>query len=280
MKKVFLAIIILFCGINLLMAQQNSKIVNAQGEHIAFEAGESLVFKVSYRAALIPNTDVAKVELDLSDTTYNNKKALKISTYAYVLPFFKWFFDLQDRYTTIVDPVTIRPYYAASDLSEGNYHFMSRLHFDWDNYVVNSEYRNLKRKNSKFKTMDLSEESYDGISLFYNLRSANVDDFTPGKYEQMQLVLEDTVRKVDYKYVGKEQIKVKGLGRFNTLKFSCIMVTTSGESFEDGTELFVWISDDKNHIPLYIETPVRVGSVRARLSEFSNLKHPLDSKIK
>lgn len=271
MRKVIFGIIFLFCIVGSL---------SAQSKDIAFQGGEKLVFTVSYRAKLIPNTDVAKVELELNDSTYEGKEAFQISAYAYVLPFFKWFFDLQDRYETWVNPQTMQPYYAKSDLSEGNYKFMSRLSFDWDSMKVNTVYRNLKKTEDKHKTMDLSQESFDAMALFYNLRSKSVDQFTEGKSEQMQLVLEDTVRKVDYKYLGKDELKVKGLGKFKALKFSCLMVTTSGESFEDGTELFVWISDDRNHIPLYVETPVRVGSVRARLSEYSNLKYPLDSKIK
>ncbi|MDR2886110.1 MAG: DUF3108 domain-containing protein, partial [Rikenellaceae bacterium] len=44
-------------------------------------------------------------------------------------------------------------------------------------------------------------------------------------------------------------------------------------------EFFIWISDDQNKIPLYIESPIRVGSIRARMKKFDGLKYPLDSKI-
>ncbi|MFQ9504899.1 MAG: DUF3108 domain-containing protein [Alistipes indistinctus] len=65
-----------------------------------------------------------------------------------------------------------------------------------------------------------------------------------------------------------------------TLKFVCELATSSGESFKDGSEFYLWISDDLNKIPLYLESPIRIGSVRVRLLDASNLKYPLTSKIK
>lgn len=58
------------------------------------------------------------------------------------------------------------------------------------------------------------------------------------------------------------------------------MATSTGESFEDGNEFTLWITDDRN--PGFRFTSSRrsrVGSIRARLLKYENLKYPLDSKI-
>ena len=76
-------------------------------------------------------------------------------------------------------------------------------------------------------------------------------------------------------------VKKKKYCRFKKLlKFACQIGTSEGYSFTDGTEFTVWISDDKNLIPLYIESPVRIGSVQAYISGYHGLKYPLSSKIK
>ena len=49
---------------------------------------------------------------------------------------------------------------------------------------------------------------------------------------------------------------------------------------DDGTEFEVWISDDRNKIPLYIKSPIKVGSVQAYLTSYEGLRYPLDSFIK
>lgn len=45
------------------------------------------------------------------------------------------------------------------------------------------------------------------------------------------------------------------------------------DSFEEGSEFFVWISDDGNKVPVFLESPLRVGSVRARLVEYGGLMY-------
>ena len=92
------------------------------------------------------------------------------------------------------------------------------------------------------------------------------------------MVLEDTIRRINYRLAGREVRNIKGVGKFRTLKFVCELATSSGESFKDGSEFYLWISDDLNKIPLYLESPIRIGSVRVRLLDASNLKYPLTSK--
>jgi sugar phosphate permease len=58
------------------------------------------------------------------------------------------------------------------------------------------------------------------------------------------------------------------------------MGTTEGFSFTDGTVFTLWISDDRNKIPLSIESPVRIGSIQAYIYDFKGLKYPLESLIK
>jgi hypothetical protein len=151
--------------------------------------------------------------------------------------------------------------------------------FDWNAMVVNTTWRNLNRstENSQ-KTMPITENSVDAISLFYRLRNIDPATLRVGVPVPLRIVLKDTIRRINYQFLGRETLNVPGLGRFRTLKFSCELAS-SGESFEDGSIFFVWISDDLNRIPLQVESPIRVGSVRLRLTRFENLKHPLASRV-
>ncbi len=42
----------------------------------------------------------------------------------------------------------------------------------------------------------------------------------------------------------------------------------------------IWITDDENKIPVYIESPVRVGSINGYISGYKNLKYPVTSLVK
>ena len=112
------------------------------------------------------------------------------------------------------------------------------------------------------------------------LRAADVASFREGEPATLQMVLEDTIRHLRYRYLGRETKKIRNMGKFRTLKFDCQLGSSQGYSFTDGSVFTIWISDDENKIPLYIESPVKIGSINAYISGYKGLKYPLSSLIK
>ena len=78
------------------------------------------------------------------------------------------------------------------------------------------------------------------------------------------------------RYMGKETVKTK-YGKFKTIKFRPLLL--KGTIFEGGEKMTVWISDDKNKIPVRIESPISVGSIKVDMMTYRNLRHPLSSLI-
>ncbi|MDE6710833.1 MAG: DUF3108 domain-containing protein, partial [Alistipes sp.] len=112
------------------------------------------------------------------------------------------------------------------------------------------------------------------------MRTAQADDFDKNEPAYLQMILQDTIRSIRYRFLGREVKKIRNIGKFRTLKFDCQLGTSEGYSFTDGTVFFIWISDDDNKIPLYIESPVRVGSINGYISGYKGLKYPLTSLVK
>jgi hypothetical protein len=52
-----------------------------------------------------------------------------------------------------------------------------------------------------------------------------------------------------------------------------------GTIFAGGEKMSVWVSDDANHVPLRIESPITVGSVKVDMMQYKNLRYPLSSMI-
>ena len=247
-------------------------------EH-AFAHGEELEYAVSYKVSFV-NTDVAGVTFRTTLGDYGGRRAYTVDAHGVVYPFYKWFFDLNDQYVSTLDSATLRPLELRSEIREGKYRYSTRFVYDWDSRVVNNTFRNHKNPDSNHKRLDLSDGSYDALASFFNLRCADLTGIERSGSSLMNLVLEATIRPIRCRFLGREVKNIRGTGKFRTLKFRCELATSTGESFEDGSEFTIWISDDRNRIPLYVESPIRVGSIRARLISWKNLKYPLDSKIK
>ncbi|MFN7273679.1 MAG: DUF3108 domain-containing protein, partial [Bacteroidota bacterium] len=98
----------------------------------------------------------------------------------------------------------------------------------------------------------------------------------PGDKIPFAMFLDNEVFNLYIKYLGKEVIKTK-YGTFNAIKFRPLLV--KGTLFEGGEKMTVWVSDDNNHIPLRVESPIVVGSIKADMMGYSNLRYPLSSLI-
>jgi hypothetical protein len=90
------------------------------------------------------------------------------------------------------------------------------------------------------------------------------------------MFLDNEVYNLYIKYLGKETVKTR-YGKFRAIKFKPLLV--KGTLFEGGEKMTVWVSDDANHIPLRIESPIVVGSVKVDMMQYRNLRYPLSSMI-
>jgi hypothetical protein len=79
------------------------------------------------------------------------------------------------------------------------------------------------------------------------------------------------------KFLGKETIRTK-FGKVKCLKFRPYVM--AGRVFKEEESLTLWVSADKNRIPLRIKADLAVGSLRADLEAFKGLKHQFEIQFK
>jgi hypothetical protein len=75
------------------------------------------------------------------------------------------------------------------------------------------------------------------------------------------------------RYLGVETIKTK-FGKIKCLKFRPLV--QSGRVFKAEESLAIWISADKNKIPIRIQADLSVGSLKADLDQFKGLANPFN----
>lgn len=243
-----------------------------------YHAGEVLYYRAAYRAKLIPNTEAGEVTVSTRIDTLNGKEVYRVTGNGRTLPFFRWFFDMNDTYDIWVDKESRRTLRFESDLKEDKYTFRSHYDYDWEGMKVHTWSQ--KRQNQpRTKTMALTPNSMDAVSLYFNLRSVDLNSFRKGEQRHLDMVLEDTIRQLTYRFIGRETIQVPKMGDFDTMKFACTIGSSEEFSFTDGTEFFIWITNDENKIPVMLSSPVRVGEIRAYIRRYEGLRYPLTSKL-
>lgn len=244
-----------------------------------YHEGEMLYYRAAYRAMLVPNTEVGEVTVTTKLETLEGKEVYRVTGNGRTLPFFRRFFDMNDTYNIWVDKRSLLTQRFESDLKEDDYTFKSQYRYDWGAKKVYT-WAQTRDEAPRSKCMELTPGSMDAVSLYFSLRSVELSSFREGEELTLDLVLEDSIRQIKYRYIGREEIKVPKLGHFDTMKFACTIGSSEEFSFTDGSEFFIWITNDENKIPVMVVSPVRIGEIRLYISKYEGLHYPLISKIK
>ena len=240
-------------------------------------AGEKLYYRAAYRAKLVPNTEVGEVSVITKLEVVDGKESYRVTGNGRTLPFYRWVFDMNDTYNIWVEKRSLRTYRFESDLKEDDYTFRSYYSYDWDAKTVYT-WSQRRKETPKERTLALTPTSMDAVSLYFNLRSIDLKSFREGEELVLDLVLEDTIRHLRYRYIARERVKVPKLGYFDTMKFACTIGSSEEFSFTDGSEFFIWITNDENKIPVMLASPIRIGEVRLYLDKYEGLHYPLISR--
>lgn len=179
---------------------------------------------------------------------------------------YDWIFKVRDKYQTYLDAETMMPLRFLRDVNEGGYSFKNEVSFN----------RNTREAYSDNKTFKVPACVQDVLSAIYYARNIDYKKYKPGDKIPFSLFLDNEVYHIYIRYLGKERITTR-YGTFNTIKIAPLLI--QGTIFEGGEDMRVWVSDDENHIPVRVDSPILVGSIKVDLMGYSNLKHPLTALI-
>jgi len=234
----------------------------------SFMGGEKLTYKLYYNWGLIW-MGAAQVSFTVEEKDDSYILTATGKTY----PSYNWFFYVEDYFYSHVDKKTLLPFWAKRDINEGGYKILNELNFNQRSGTVTSY---VKKNNNDGKTVTRIYNScmFDILSLFYKLRNIDRKVLSSDRAINFPLILDDNVYELNFQYLGKEKGKrISDLGRFDTFKISPAII--EGRVFKGERKMTVWISDDEAKIPLYLESPIKIGSVKAILIGYENLRHPL-----
>jgi hypothetical protein len=237
-----------------------------QIKNSTFKSGEKLTFKAFYAVSGIYVT-AGELELTSTLTTLNNKPVYNLKGFAKTLSSYDFIFKVRDTYQSWVDTATLLPEKFERDVNEGSYTKKQKATFKQAQKKVVTD------KN----TYKVQECTLDVVSALYACRNLDVSGYKVGDKITFNMFIDDEEFSMYVKYNGKETITTK-FGTFKTIKLKPLLI--KGNVFNGGEGMTMWVSDDKNRIPVRIEGPIKVGSVKCDLSTTSGLRHPFTAKLK
>ncbi|MBS1632887.1 MAG: DUF3108 domain-containing protein [Bacteroidetes bacterium] len=232
----------------------------------AFNSDEAVLFSVYYAVAgIYVNAGTATFEITLENM--NNRPVYHIVGVGRTNSSYDWIYKVRDRYETYVDTETLQPLKFIRNVNEGGYKI-------YQNVTFNKTAHTAVSGEGVFKVPECVQ---DVVSSMFYARNIDFSKYKPDDRIPFSMFLDNEVYNMYIRYMGKETIKTR-YGRFKAIKVKPLLV--KGTIFEGGEKMTVWISDDENHIPLRIESPLVVGSVKIDMMDYDNLRHPLTSLFK
>ncbi|EGV42226.1 DUF3108 domain-containing protein [Bizionia argentinensis JUB59] len=258
MKKIIL-IIVAFISIN----QAFSQIETAYG------TGEWFRFKMSYSGWM----KAGEATLSVNDSYYKGKPVYHVVGKGWTTGAVSWFFKVEDQYESYFDKNLNVPYKFIRNINEGGHTKNIEIEFDQDK---NKAYVHNIKHDSK-KSFDTKPNIQDMVSTFYYLRNnLDIDNLKVNDEVKVDMFFDEENYGFKLKYLGTE-VLTTSFGKVHTLKFRPYVM--AGRVFKEEESLTLWVSNDKNRIPLRIQANLAVGSLRADLDAFKGLKHPFQIVI-
>lgn len=269
-KYIFLLTILMIAGLAFLSfrSEKALPVIELEGpvkelpmlKNEAFKRGEMLTFRLHYG---IVDAGIASLAVTDEARDLGGRKTFHVVGLGSSQGAFDWFFKVRDRYETYIDEQAIVPWLFVRRVREGGYTCSQDYIFNHYNEKVNV---------GENQIYDSGPNMQDMLSAFYHARTMDLSFAKPGDIFAINAFVDKEIFPVKIKFIARETITTN-LGTFKCLKFRPII--QKGRVFKNEEDLNVWISDDKNHIPIMGQCEVLVGSIKAELTGYSGLVNPV-----
>jgi hypothetical protein len=260
MKKIFTSFIGIICWVTLTSGDEFCSIRN-----FSFQDGENITFKIFYNALGL-YVDAGTASFTVTQENLGNKPVYHVVGSGTSNSSYDWIFKVRDKYESYIDTANLQPLKFIRNVDEGG-------HKIYENVTFNQQTNSAITTKGVYKVPNCVQ---DVLSAIYYARNIDFEKYNIGDKIPFTMFLDNEVYNLYIKYLGKETVKTR-YGKFKAIKFKPLLV--KGTIFDGGEKMTVWVSDDANHIPLRIQSPISIGSVKVDMMMYRNLRYPLSSMI-
>ena len=240
-------------------------------ENNAFQSGEELTYKIYYNLNFvwIPAGEVTFNVSEMGEQYHFSAEGQTYSSY-------EWFYKAYNKLDSYVDKTTFLPQTSLRSVRENRYKVFDKVQYDQKNRIANFERGDTKEEIKVRGSKKLDDCMHDMLSAIYYSRTIDYANAKTGQDFPMKVFLDEETYSLKYRYMGNEDKNIRGIGKYSTIKI--VPQVVAGNVFNENSQMKIWASNDANRLPLMIESPVSVGSVKVVLKSYKGLKYPLSSK--
>lgn len=230
-------------------------------EVASFQKGEEYSYKIKYGILTIGS---ASVSVDNKTYTVSGNPCYKIGIFGRTEGITD-LFKVRNSYVSYTDTVTMLPQKFEYSARENSYKRDQVLYFNHQKNKV------IKVENNAADTYDVPNNIHDVISGYYSLRNIDFSKYSVGQTYSAPLFFDDEFYKFKVRYGGKGVIKTR-FGKIKVLKLNPVL--PNNKMFKGENAIRVWVSDDRNRVPIKIEADFSFGTIEMEIKKYKRNLYP------
>lgn len=231
----------------------------------SFQAGERYDYRIKFGFV---NIGVASVNVSSRIYSVNNRPTYRINVFGRTSGITD-IFKIRNSYISYVDTSAIIPHQFVYSAREGDFKRDQSIYFNQlrDKAVL--------VEGADKKSFNLPKYCQDVVSGYYYLRTLPFERMRNGEIVEIPLFFADEIYTMKVKYNGKTRITTK-FGKIDVFEINPIL--PPNKLFDGPGAIKVYVSDDRNRVPVEIFVDFKIGSASMELRSFKNQKYDFNWK--
>jgi len=250
--------------------------LKGQTAEYPFKSGEYALYGAYYNWHFIW-LQSGEVEFEADTALFNQQKCWNLKAIGKTFKAYDLLYTVRDTFETVTDLTTFQLKASRRAVNHAKDHTIHQYKVDDSSGKINVRIKENKKPVFQ-ENIPAQENTFDLLATAYNFRKYDFNKLFIGQKVPYRMLIDRQVDELYFRYLGKENVKTRNGKEYRCHKVSVYLL--QGDFFHEGEYMKVWFTDDRNHLPVQVETEILVGNVKALLLEAKSLKYPLTSQIK
>ncbi len=218
------------------------------------QKGEVITYRIAFYSMLTRNIKGGNATLSVmpQEKKVNGKMMYHAVLKGETSGVIEWIYKINNHYETYMDTATFFPALYIQKVRENKY--------SKDDSVVFNQEAQIAKYNGK--TTKIYKGTNDFVSMLYAVRQKDISNLKKGEFFLLPIFIDKKAIQSKVKFIGKKTISTKNDIR---ICYGFKPEVPRGKLFKKKYPATIWVSADKDRLPMLVEAKMRVGKIKLEI---------------
>lgn len=236
----------------------------------AFASGENIQYDLYFDMGLL-KARAGRGSLQIMDANYKGENAYKTVMMLNTSGLAGNLYTVNDTLTSFIDH-NLRPLLFTKESFEGKDYSIERQSFTYKGNEISIRALRTRNNAARFDEIVTTDQcTYDYLSVISYVRNLDYSNMKTGDKHYIRFISGRRPVDMHVNYLGTSSVKTNDGKTHNVINIS---LTVQDDAFTNPKEsIRASLTNDKNRLPVIIDTSLKIGSVRAVMRSISGMRH-------